>query len=246
MPSGIVLSRVHYFGSNTIVNVRRRLSVQGYDLTEDAPMRMIMRWVRLTTIVLVFGASQAKAIVISFDESGNGTVEQTSTGRIDPLASLGVINDAVTGQSTLAYQLGGSHFFFGATPTPGFIRVTESTSSTLSDVIHIDETGVMFIYSLKDGSDLADTGLPTIPNGANVVTLPETGSGAGAGLFNYTPTDSQPGGGVGVNDDGLSVYNFSSPEPAVATPEPSSLALGALGGLGAFGYAVRRSRKRAA
>jgi hypothetical protein len=99
------------------------------------------------------------------------------------------------------------------------------------------------VYSTLPGAgqtaDLADVGIPTSRQ-ANVATLPETGSHPGVnGLFDYTPTPTQPGYIVLSPFPGPVVYNFTSD-----VPEPAGvMGLGVAAAAAALGLGRRGGRR---
>ena len=193
-------------------------------------------------LALYSGAAQA-ALVVNFDEFGNGTI-QGAAGTV-PLPSLGNIVDPVdpgNGLMPLAYDLSA---FGGAVFTPGDVDVVES-DGTHSDLLRFTPMTTanpkqqLLIYSdLPEPGEFpvppADVGIPVFRQ-LNNIALPESGPEAGPnGLFGYIPNPNDPG--FAPTPPGPITYNFLSDG---AVPEPASVGLLMVGG--AYALLARRRR----
>jgi hypothetical protein len=155
----------------------------------------------------------APLLTITVDELGNGSIS-TGGGPPTPLP-FGLAVDPFSGITTLMYTL----------PFPvtiGDVTLVKIGGEGDSDRLRFESGTSLFFFSLIDDGEppgLADTvpALP-LPIQANNFLTTEIGPEGNDGLFGYTPTGVQPGGGPPVQ------YNFISD-----VPEPSSLALGSLG-----------------
>jgi hypothetical protein len=183
----------------------------------------------LTLLLALASLQPARAgFVFNFDENGVGTftpdggttVALNGTLQNDPSSGLGLV---------LTYDLSS----VGVSVFGGDVNVYEDDAQTIvSDLFRFtDATGSLFtpsadrmiFYSLTGGGAPADTGLPPLATDFGVTEKPD-------GSFSYSVSDG---------NGGFNVYNgLSSP-----VPEPSSLALCALGSVALAGYARRRSAR---
>ena len=183
-------------------------------------------------------------ITITVDESGNGTLTNSSgfSGNLPSLMSPD------PGPGGLASAL-----TYGLLNPPGLVAgdlllLEPGGNGALSEVIRFNPQqggGSLVFYSdNSDGVDaLADTGFPTAQY-ANILVLSEVGTEGNNG-FSYTPTAGQPGFVAGAG--GLVTYELiSDAPPASAVPEPSSVAMLALGGIGLAGWRQWSKRRLAA
>jgi len=179
-------------------------------------MRKLVTICAVCVCALLTTAAWGNIIVVSFDENGNGNVN--NNGVITPLAYK-ILN----GTPNLTYQPPLHVYPF----VSGDLVVMESGTTTISDVVRF--VGAQFaVYSdNSDGSDsLADIGIPELLS--NVVYVDEVGLENGMNGVVYTPTAGQPG----WNTTNAVTYNFISD-----IPEPATMCLL---GLGAF--ALQRSK----
>ena len=177
-------------------------------------------------------------VTITVDENGNGTLTNSNGAFLNLATSMSADPGPGGLASALTYSI----------PNPpglvvGDLLILEpGGGGVLSEVIRFNSTDALngtlvFSSDNSDGADaLADTGFPTAFY-ANVLTVFEVGSEGNNG-FNYTPTAGQPGFVTGAA--GPVTYQIISDVSAV--PEPSSVAMLALGGIGLAGW--RRWGKR--
>jgi hypothetical protein len=176
--------------------------------------------------------------IFRFDENGNWSINGVKQ---TPATLMGGV---------LTYDLGVG--LLAGANAAGDVLVTEplpgQTITVLSDLLRFSQVGthvVVKVYSDNSdlGSrDLADTGLPT---STSDFTKQERGlppgtpyTETGANGIDYKPEPGDPGyssGATGGITDAR--YIFTSD-----TPEPTTLVLAGLGGLGLAGYAVRRRK----
>jgi len=182
-------------------------------------MRRATVWVTLLA-ALVAIPMFAGPITISIDENGNGLPHTIGTDP-GPGGLSGV----------LIYTL-------PFTGVQGDVRLTDD--GVFLDLLRFNGNGTVIFYSDNvDGFDsIGDTSGPPGALYTNTVTLVEVGSEGNNGAT-YTPTANQPGYG---NADFTVTYHFVS-DGTVATPEPSSLWLMAVG-LGALSSRRWIRRKR--
>lgn len=170
-------------------------------------------------------ATPSFAQLFTFDENGNSSTNNPS----GPVLGKGAIPFQVApdpsggiAANVLIYQL---PFFV----TPGDVALLEpgQSSQTPSDIVRFFNntagpgTEIIFYSDVEPGApdgDLADTGLPVSPN---AFPIPEVGPEGNNGAF-YQPLAGAPGS---LPSGGQIAYNIISD-----VPEPSLLALTALGG----------------
>ncbi|MGA2322774.1 MAG: PEP-CTERM sorting domain-containing protein [Sedimentisphaerales bacterium] len=155
-------------------------------------------------------------IVVSFDENGNGNVN--NNGVITPLAYK-MLNSPMI--PILAYQPPLPVYPFWS----GDLVVMEPGTTTISDVVRF--VGAQFaVYSdNSDGVDsLADIGIPEELL-SNVVYVDEVGLENGMNGVVYTPVSRQPGWPTLSGNDAVT-YKFISD-----IPEPATICLLGLGAL---------------
>jgi len=165
---------------------------------------------------LLFSVS-APAATITVDESGHGLPYHLGT---DP--GPGGLPNA------LIYTL-------PFTGTSGDVELIEPETGIPGDVLRFNGDGTLIFYSqgtAPNTPDLADQPRPPAPV-ANTVVINETAAGDAF----YTPTAGQPG----FDASALPIYHFIS-DTAAAIPEPSSVALFLVGGLGLVAGGVRRRK----
>jgi hypothetical protein len=183
--------------------------------------------------LLLGGAGRAAAqfsITITADENGTGTFTNTS-GFFSPLPAA-TLPDPGPGGLPAALT-------YGLLNPPGLVAgdvLVVDPLIGLSDWIRFNPQqngGSLVFYSFPGGTDLADlAGSFPADLYANSHAVLEA---AADGAITYTPTAGQPGFVTGAA--GPITYNLTSPEepspsppPPPGVPEPSSLALFALGG----------------
>ncbi|MGA2440008.1 MAG: PEP-CTERM sorting domain-containing protein [Tepidisphaeraceae bacterium] len=176
---------------------------------------------------------------VSVDENGNGYILPTA-GAFTAIPFFNAPDplDPANGLLPLIYNLGAVGL---NNPVTGDLVLTETSPSpanAVSDVVRFESVGTnsfLVFYSDKDrdaATALADVGLPPTSL-ANQFVVQEQGSEDGWNGYNgYFPTTNQPGYIPGV------IYNITSD-----VPEPTSLALLAVGALGFMIRPVRRSSK---
>jgi hypothetical protein len=203
------------------------------------------------SIALPMTAAQAQEVpppvLVTADENGNGSIQ--FIGLTTPMTAVQGQDPGPGGLSNaLIYLLGAPNLVPGdvilsegpaaALVPSDVIRFVTPTITSLTNVDDVLPSSIMVFYSDNgDGVDaLADTGFPTAFF-ENSVTIAEVGPEGDNGAF-YTPTANQPGFVPGF----AVTYHFISDS---AAPEPATWAMMLLG-FGAVGFAVRRSRKKAA
>jgi hypothetical protein len=187
----------------------------------------------------VASAQAPTPVLISVDELGNAYFSSPilgnafSPGFLEPDPGPGGLPAALT------YNLLGPPSLVA-----GDIRLLEPITGAATDLIRFNPTGtapgyaasLVFYSDNLDGlASLGDTGLPSSTY-TNLLTFTEVGPEGNNG-FIYTPTAGQPGFIAGF----LVTYDIHSDGHAV--PEPASLVLFVIGGVGAIGLAVRRRRR---
>jgi hypothetical protein len=171
----------------------------------------------------------AQTNLLTLDENGNGFINST------PL-TYSVALDPNTGMSTLRYDLP----FAG---TPGVLILTNNAEpgNIISDLLIFDGTNHVFFYSDQDFSgggspSLADVGIPiSFANpGSVTAVIPEVGIEGNNGGTYFAQFSFDPGwGGAGADS-----YTITSDVPVV--PEPSTVALAALGAVGLLFFRRRK------
>jgi hypothetical protein len=191
---------------------------------------------------LLVGVPAQAGLIVSFDENGNGFVTRTTDGVTRTLTSLGNVVDPIDPAfKPLGYDLM-HNALVGGTPVSDGDFIISENSAILSDIVRF-EKGMILVYSEKGDDeltgkpDLADVGITTsriiIPG--FTPTLDETGPEGVNGIFNFTPTNDEPG--FMVSPPGPVTYNFFSDG---SLPEPASIFLLGIGGALGVGYALRR------
>jgi hypothetical protein len=193
----------------------RSLSVKTYEM---------LGALTIVALLLVAGNASAAIVSVSFDENGNGSWDGglLTSGFNTPQEG--------GGHATLYYDL--SPLATGAENgvVSGDVVITEPDGLTSDILRFIDDGSFVYVYSDNSdsdpcGSDLADTGIPTV--WSPVVYMDEVGAEGGWTGITYTPTSGQPGYLYWDDDPSKTVtYYFTSD-----VPEPATLSLLALGGL---------------
>jgi len=120
--------------------------------------------------------------------------------------------DPVSGMTTSEYNLP----FAG---TAGDVLLEESVSGPATDLLRFDGSGDVYFFSTDGvGTPAYVPALPPVISPSQGPLLPES-MGVQSFTFSYSPTPGQPG----YNSE--TIYDI-----IVVVPEPSTLALGALGG----------------
>ncbi len=169
---------------------------------------------------LLFSVSAPAATIITVDENGHGL-----PFHLGPDPGPGGL------PSTLIYTL-------PFTGTGGDVEVLGAQTGIPTDVLRFNGDGTLIFYSQGTAAntpDLADEPRPPFPV-PNTVTITESPNG----VSSYTPIAGEPG----YDGTALPMYNFIT-TTAAAIPEPSSVALSLVGGVGLLAAALRRRRKLA-
>jgi hypothetical protein len=172
------------------------------------------------------GAAAITPVVITVDESGNGTF-QFSGGPAAPFPGVMRADPGPGGlASALTYNLEGPPSLVS-----GDVFVSEPGVDSLSDIIRFNPAGtgnpdypasLVFYSDRGDGVDaLADTGFPTLFS-RNTTTILEIGPEGANGVV-YSPTANQPGYVAGF----AVTYSIISDSEV---PEPASISFVALAG----------------
>ena len=187
------------------------------------------------------GNAHALFITITVDESGRGSLVNPATGTFNLPSSMSTDPGPGGLSSALTYNM---------LNPPGLVvgdvlisEIGATGAVELSEVIRFNSNGggtLVFYSDNRDGVDaLADVGLPTA-NYANVVSFLEVGTEGNNG-FTYTPGPSDPGFVAGAAFP-VTYQIISDVSPV---PEPSSLAMLALGGIGLAGWRQWSKRRHA-
>ncbi len=184
---------------------------------------MKIRWIFGVTAVLAClgGPATADGVppTITVDENGNG-IGTVGPGFLGADPGPGGLN------SVLTYNL----------PFAGTQGDVEIFGPTLGDVVRFNGNGTLLFYSDTPPTDsLGDTLSPPGSFYTNFAMVTELGPEGNNGAV-YTPMAGQPGSVPGA----VVTYNFVSDGSIV--PEPSTLTLLGLGGVGLAGYAWRRRK----
>jgi len=185
-----------------------------------------IKWLVTTCLVCSLFATAAawgsvnNNITVSFDENGNGYINEESL----PFG-VDIPPEGIPGHATLFYALPVDEI------VEGDVVIYEDAAQTIiSDLLRFDIAAppCVFVYSELEKGDvspeLADTGIPDLWRGGagGVVFLTEQGTENGWNGVYYTPTENQPGYVPGQNV----TYVFTSD-----VPEPATVALLGLGAL---------------
>jgi len=188
-------------------------------------LHKVLLIVGLSAMLTPIGSALAGPI-IQFDEWGNGvgTVGQGILVAPDPTGGL----PDYPAWPVLIYTLP----FNGV---GGDIALTDPTVGT-EDIVRFVGNGQVVFYSDSNNGPDAPADTPHSPTNVNaVVVLPEVGQEDVADGVVYTPLPGQPGW-----DPSGPTYNIVSDG---VVPEPATMALLALGGLGMMGGRLVRRRR---
>jgi hypothetical protein len=190
-------------------------------------------------------------IIGTFDEFGNGTSVNSSTGEQNTITGQSAVDpfDPTNGLMPLVYLIGTN-----LSMVNGDIVLLDPGTGEVSDLFRFFTTMVdpqnsqnwLIFYSQIESPPipgaLADVGIPSSRQ-ATLLTLTEQGPPEGPrGLFDYMPTTGQPGFAPLPAPFGNLVYNIISFGQPSVVPEPGSVVLLATGLTAVLG--TRRLRRR--
>ncbi len=179
-----------------------------------------------------------------------------ATSRSNDHPGFEAVGGLVTGNS-VGFNVLGPLWYAGPTPptlSPVPLTITPQDGAIVGSVQVDGGTGFQsgFLVGVFDGTSLGDfehqlnysfDAPGGVPVGAYAVALQLTGTGQAGPFIPSAPF-------VAVFNNQMSLNDFNATAPALyaaaiaGVPEPSSLVLGALGCLGAVGFALRRARRQ--
>jgi hypothetical protein len=179
-------------------------------------------------LVCVLTAVASQGMVVSFDENGNGTVDNGTTLKF----GVDIPQIGLDQYATLYYELP------GMVVTGDLWLYEQNNSSQVSDVLRFVNNyspnsgyhGRVYVYSDTEAGEvsreLADTGIPYDTLQPAWGTLEQGTEEGWSGYMGYTPQDTSSGLQPGYMYGETVTYNFTSD-----IPEPATICLLSFGAL---------------